>query len=174
VAVRQFCAPAQLALAHFEKPYYVVPTRGGERAYVLLREGLARTSMMAVGQFYFYGSAYVGALEAKEDVLLLYRLRFTDELVPRASIKTLPLPGVHPAELDMMQNVIERYSGPVHLSDYHNEYQEYVQALCERKAKGLPLPRPERPATDATPEAEIPAILGRMMDQDGALRISQR
>jgi DNA end-binding protein Ku len=165
VVVRQFCAPTQLPLTHFEKPYYVVPTKGGERAYVLLREGLARAAMVAVGQFYFYGNAYVGALEAKEDMLLLHRLRFTDELVPRASIATPPLPRVQPDELRMLQDVIERYSGPVHLRDYHNEYQEYVQALCERKAKGLPLPRPERVAAHATPESEIPAVLGQMMDR---------
>lgn len=169
IDIRQFCVPSQIPFTYFEKPYYIVPAKGGEQAYVLLREGLARTGVMALGRFYFYGSEYIGAIGADQDMLVLYRLRFADELVPRSDIKTPALPGVGPVEIDRMKAVVERYSGPVHMRDYHNEYMERVKELFERKAKGLPTPRPERRSTEATPEDAIPSVLGRMISRGADL-----
>lgn len=169
VNIKQFCSPAQVQPSYYEKPYYIVPTAGGERGYALLRDGLAQTGMVAVGQYYFYGSEHIGTIEADGDVLVLHQLRFSDKLIPRSDIKTPQLPRPNPSEIDMMKAVIERYSGTLHLRDYHNEYTEYIQLLAERKAKGLPAPKPEETPAHTTPEDDIQTTLADTLKHNTTL-----
>jgi DNA end-binding protein Ku len=169
IEIRQFCEPVQLPLGYFEKPYFIVPASGGEHGYALLREALTRTNMLAVSVFYFYGDDYIGAIQVSEDVLMLHRLRFSDELVPRSNIPTPALPRSDPNEVDMLRRVIERHSGPLHLRDYHDAYAERIRLLTDRKAKGLSMPKAERPAAHATPEDEIGSVLAQIEDRRTAL-----
>lgn len=168
IEIRQFCMPDQIPLAYYEKPYYLVAAPSGEHGYALLREALGRKQMVAVGRFTFYANEYVGVIVPYEDVLLLQRLRFSDELVPRADVSTPALPPVDPRELDMMQAVMDRHGGALHLRDYHDAHAEYLRALCERKSKGLPMRRRETLAADATPAADIPDVLRSLMRQDAS------
>lgn len=165
ITIKQFCVPNQIAPHYFEKPYYLAPAKGGERGYALLRDGLSQTGMVAFGQYYFYGSEHIGVIGTLEDVLVLYKLRYADELVPRNQIKTPPLSRPNPAELDMMKAAIERYSGPLHIRDYHDEYTEYIKQLSEYKIKGLPMPKPEQVPAHATPESEIHAALDQILSR---------
>lgn len=169
VTIRQFCPADQIPSSYFEKPYYITPTAGGERGYALLREGLLRTNMVAIGQYYFYGSEYIGAIEASDDILLLHQLRYADELVSRSNIKTAALPRPTPAEIDIIENVIERYSGPLHLRDYHDEYAERIKLLAERKSKGLSMPKPEQIPTHTTPNDDIQSVLTDTLKQNNTL-----
>lgn len=169
VTIKQFCTPGQIPASYHEKPYYLSPTTGGERGYALLREGLSQTGMVAIGHYYFFGSDHIGAIEATKDILVLHQLRFTGELIPRSSIKTPSLPRPDPAEVDMMEAVIERYSGPLHLSDYHDHYTEYIAQLADRKVRGLPAPKPEKTPAYTTPEDKIQATLAYTLQQPNKL-----
>ena len=92
-------------------------------------------------------------------MLMLLQLRFPSELVPRTDIETPPLAKPTPKEIDLMAQIVERYSSPVYMQDYHDEYAERIMQLVERKAKGLPEPRKRRVGPHATPEAELAATL---------------
>jgi len=170
ITIKQFCEPEQIPPSYYEKPYYLTPTTGGERGYTLIREGLLRSNAVAIGQYYLYGSNHIGAIQAVEDILVLHQLRFSGELISRSSLKTPALARPSPAEIDMMQAVIERYGGPLHLNDYHDEYTEYVSTLAERKIKGLPLPRQEQTPAHTTPDNEIQDALANALKQNNAIQ----
>jgi DNA end-binding protein Ku len=155
IDVKQFCADDAIKPVHFEKPYYVTPTKGGERAYTLLREALLATKRMAITQFVIHNNEHVAAIGVQEDLLMLYQLRYASELIPRSEIDAPALPKPRPDEIDVLRTVIERYSAPLFMRDYHDEYSEHLRLLVERKAKGLPMPRPEKPDAQATPEEDI-------------------
>jgi DNA end-binding protein Ku len=165
IGISQFVATDQISAIFYEKPYYIVPVRSGEHGYALFREGLTRTSTTALGRFYFYGNEYVGAIAPYEDLLLLHRLRYVDELVPRSHITSPALPRANPSEIDMLQAIIERNGGPLHMRDYHDEHTEHLKLLRERKAKGLPMPKPERLPVGITSETNIRSALTQMMGQ---------
>jgi DNA end-binding protein Ku len=172
IEITQFCEQAQIAPAYYEKPYYIVPTRGGEYGYALLREGLARTATSALGRFYYYGNDYLGMIETSEDILMLHHLRYADEIIPRTDAPMLPLPRVQPAEIESLSAIIQRYAAPVHLRDYHNQHEERIKLLCERKAKGLPMPKPERVPPGTTQPEELLGIL-REMNKSNAPQIAK-
>ena len=66
----------------FEKPYYVTPGTGGDRAYVLLRETIRETERIGIAKFVLRERQHLAALEVIDDALVLTTLRFADELIP--------------------------------------------------------------------------------------------
>lgn len=69
----------------------------------------------------------------------------------------------------MLLAVIERHSGPVHMRDYHDAHTERLKLLCERKSKGLSMPKPERLPAGVTKEANIRTVLNQMVGQNSTL-----
>lgn len=159
LVIQQFSEPDVVSSIYYEKPFYSVAAKGGERAYALLREVLARTNKMAIVTYTMYNREHIGALQVHEDLLLVQQLRYTAEIVPRSSVKTPTLPKPSPMEIEALSQVVDRLSGPLYLTDYHDEQAERLQQLVERKAKGLPAPRGEKTAPHATPEGRIVSAL---------------
>lgn len=164
IAIQQFCDPSAIPSAYYDKPYYIVPAKGGERAYSLLREVLARRHIVAIAKFAIYHKEHVALVSVYGDLLLLQQLRFASEIVLRSNIKAPPLPKPSPSEIEALSAVVDRLSGPFFAEDYHDEYAERIQQLIERKAKGLSVPRRERVAPYATPESDIVAVLQDVID----------
>lgn len=163
VDVKQFCDQSAIDPIYYEKPYYVTPAPGGERGYALLREALVRTGKLAITQFVIYNREHIAALGVAGDLIVLHQLRFADEIVPRSDIRTRPLPKSTPSELDALCALMDRFSGPFYIQDYHDEHAEYIHQLVERKARGLPMPRRESTPTHATPEDQIESALNDML-----------
>lgn len=166
IDIKQFCLPEAIDPIHYEKPYYISSGAGGERAYALLREALTRTHHVAIAQFVIYNKEHIAAIGVRGDMLVLNQLRFAAEILPRSEVKTPPLPKPSPNEVDVLSAVIERFSGPFHVEDYHDQQTERVLELLERKIKGLPPPKSKQPEPAATDENEILPILRRTLNDD--------
>jgi DNA end-binding protein Ku len=159
IEVSQFCSLSEIDVIYYEKPFYIVPAKGGERAYALLREALTKSNRVMVVQFAMYQREHIGVIGLRNDLLMLNQLRFANEIVPRSEIRTRALPRPSPTEVNTLKSVIDHFSGPFYIEDYHDHYMEQIRLLIERKAKGLPPPRRERVAANATPEEEIVTAL---------------
>src|SRR5689334_9822900 len=75
---------------YFETPYYLVPAKGGERAYALLREAIRESGRIGVAKFILRDAQHLAAVEAIEDALVLSLMRFDDELVDQATLALPP------------------------------------------------------------------------------------
>ena len=51
IEIKQFTDADSIDFFYYEKPYYIVADKGGERAYALLREVLARVHKIAIAKF---------------------------------------------------------------------------------------------------------------------------
>jgi DNA end-binding protein Ku len=159
IDVKQFANPSDIDPILYEKPYYIAPSRGGERAYALLREALTLSKKVMVAQFALFGREHIGAIGLHRDIMVLYQLRYSNEVLPRSEIKTRSLPRPSPTEVNTLRSVIDHFSGPFYIDDYHDDYTEQINTLVERKIKGLPPPRREPISANATPEDEIVSAL---------------
>src|SRR5216117_154611 len=65
----------------FETPYYLVPVKGGERSYALLREAIRESDRIGIAKFILRDAQHLAALEVIQDALVLSVMRFADELV---------------------------------------------------------------------------------------------
>src|ERR687887_2933039 len=65
----------------FETPYYLVPAKGGERAYALLRAAIRESGRIGISKFILRDSQHLAAVEVIESAIVLTAMRFADELV---------------------------------------------------------------------------------------------
>src|SRR5207247_5550000 len=65
----------------FETPYYLVPAKGGERAYGLLREAIRDSGRIGIATFIQRDAQHLAAVEVIENAIVLSVMRFADELV---------------------------------------------------------------------------------------------
>src|SRR5262245_48603184 len=96
----------------FETPYYLVPAKGGERAYALLREAMRSSGRIGIATFILRDAQHLAAVEAIGDALVLTVMRFADELVDAGQFA---LPGHTPVrkqELDMAKALVASLSAP--------------------------------------------------------------
>lgn len=171
LTVRQFSDTSQIKSKYYDKPYYIVPSPGGELAYVLLRQAFVRAKKVAIATYVYYQKEHLGLVMVDDGILLLQQLRFASELMPRGEIKTVSLPQPLPAQVDVAVALMERYSTPFYVEDYRNEYDDRLQELVDRKAKGLGPKRHKAVAPKATKEEAVVPVLEELLKSAGSRQI---
>jgi len=120
----------------FETPYYLVPAKGGERAYALLREALRSSGRIGIATFILRDAQHLAAVEAIGDALVLTIMRFADELVDAGQFE---LPGSAPVrkqELDMAKALVESLAAPWKPAKYTDQYRENLMRVIKAKMRG--------------------------------------
>ncbi len=124
---------------YFERPYYLVPDKGGMKAYALLREAMRETNKVGIARMVLRTKQYLAAIRPKDDALVLETMLYADEVVPEEQLDGLPEPGeveVRDRELQMARQLIESLSTEFEPAKFRDEYRERVLALIEAKAEG--------------------------------------
>jgi Ku protein, prokaryotic len=65
----------------FDTPYFLVPQKGGEKAYVLFRDALEETGKVGIGTFALRQKQHLAAVKPMGNALVLELMRFEEELV---------------------------------------------------------------------------------------------
>lgn len=133
----------------FDTPYYVVPAKGGEKAYALFREALRATGMVGIGKFTLRQKQQLASVKAVGDALVLEVMRFADHLVDPSEYSFPGEDGVRQQELAMAQQLIQNLSTPFDPSKYTDDYRAKLMRVIRAKLKGKKIEVPEpRPAAD--------------------------
>jgi DNA end-binding protein Ku len=144
VEIEEFVDGGEIDTTFYEAPFYLGPDKGGEKGYALLREALAETGKVAIGTYVMRGREHLCLLKADEDVIVLNRLRFAEEIRDTGE---LDLPGnknIKPGELKVAKALIEqltnkRFSIKKYKDTYHSELMKHIRA----KAKGKHIAEPK-------------------------------
>jgi DNA end-binding protein Ku len=152
----------------FETPYYLAPTKGGERAYALLREAMRESGRIGIAKFILREAQHLAAVEVIEQAIVLSVMRFADELV---DVHQFDLPGeagIRKAELDMAKALVNSLAAEWDPSKYTDEYRENLMKVIQAKVKGKHVVL----ASTAEPrEAEVVDLMERLrrsLAQSGA------
>jgi DNA end-binding protein Ku len=121
----------------FERPYYLVPDKGGTKAYALLREAMRETNKVGIARVVLRTKQYLAAIRPKGDVLVLETMLFPDEVVPDEELD-VPRDEVEVSDREqkMARQLIDSLSSEFEPDKYHDEYRERVLELIEQKASG--------------------------------------
>ncbi len=136
IDIETFIDRAELALKYLDKPYYIQPQKGGEKAYVLLRDALAKTEKMAIARVVIRTRAYLAAIYPEGDALILNLIRFDQEL---RKIEDLRLPKevkLAKRELDLAVKLIDDMTETWEPGNYQDEYRAALMKRISAKAKG--------------------------------------
>jgi DNA end-binding protein Ku len=135
IDIVQFVKEAEIDALYYEKPYYLAPEKGGDRAYVLLREALKKEGKGALGLFVFHKREWVCLLKPKDDFLVMHRLRFAEEIRDTRGL-TVPDVKVKADEVKMATSLIGQLSKPFDPEKFKDEYAAKLLKVIEAKAKG--------------------------------------
>lgn len=170
IEIEDFVEIDAINYVYFDKPYYLVPAKGGEKGYVLLREALRRKGMVGIARVVIRTKEYLAALIPEGDALVLDLLRYHQQLrdlgeyaIPHGDLEDYK---VSQKELDLAETLVESMTAEWEPEKYHDEYSDSLMAWIEKKAR--------EGKTEALPEekAEEAAEAGKVIDMMALLKKS--
>lgn len=139
IDIEQFADLEDIDSVYFDKPYYLVPGKGGEKGYVLLREAMQKSGKVGIARVVIRTRQYMAALIPEGDALVVNLMRFHQELRSRDEFKFPEGSSsdykVTKKEVDMAVQLVEGLSGEWNPEEYHDEYRDAVMKMIEKKIK---------------------------------------
>lgn len=144
IDINEFVKADQIESTYFETPYYLEPSKGGEKAYVLLREALKASGRVAIGEFIMRNRESLCLLKPLDDMLLLQKIRYAEEI---RSYEDLNIPKditIKPAEMKMAQALISQLvPKKFSMTKYKDTFDDELMKIIEAKAKGKRVSTPK-------------------------------
>jgi len=135
IDVLQFVAFSSLNPLSFEKPYYLAPQKGGEKAYAVLRDALTDANRVGITRFYLRTRPLLAALIPGKKALALEVLRPFEELRDPSDLG-IPSSEKKSAEVKMAKLLIDQMSEEEWDPTQHpNEYRRALEKLLSSKRK---------------------------------------
>lgn len=134
--IRQFADEAEIDSRYYDKPYYLEPAKGAERAYALLREALAKANKVALVKYAMRARDNMGAIKTIGNALVLNQMRFPADVRNPSELNLPELDLASEAELAMAGSLVDQQTKPFIAEDWHDEYTEKLEEVIEEKASG--------------------------------------
>jgi DNA end-binding protein Ku len=162
INILSFIDAAEISPLYFEQPYYLTPSKGGDKVYALLRETLKKSKKIAIAQVVIRVKQHLAALMPINDMIVLINLRYADEI---RSMKDYKLPDakasknqVSDKEVQMAMSLVEGMTEKWNPTVYKDTYRDDIMALIEKRIKSK-----QTKVLDET-EAEAPAPTSNIVD----------
>jgi DNA end-binding protein Ku len=158
IDMKTFVDLDQIDSRYFEKPYYLLPDGDeADEGYTVLRDALAKTKKIAVGQLIMHGREHLIGVTAHKKGLMLVILRYADELRKSDSYFDSLETKTNASAVKLAVDLIEQESGKFEPEKMPNEYaravHELVQAKIEQRAPEVEI---------ETPKGETPKVVNIM------------
>lgn len=147
IDILQFVDEPDIDIRFFEKPYYLEVTKGGDKAYALLRTALSKSGKLALVKFVMHQREHIGVIKPLGRALVLEQMFFPTDLRQPGELNFPTEKEVTDKELDMALKLIKQETKPFIAEDLRDTYTEELEEMIKRKSKG------QKPAKTAkTPE----------------------
>jgi DNA end-binding protein Ku len=153
IDIESFVKAEEINTKYYDKPYYLEPGKGADKAYVLLREALAQEEKVAVARMVFRQREDLVVVKPDENILLVNQLRYPDELRDHADIKVPYKADLSRKEIAMAIELIEKMTDKFEPKLYRNTYTEKLETIIKDKAHGKklkPIPHEKEKPTEPT------------------------
>ncbi|WDZ98293.1 Ku protein [Herbaspirillum sp. WKF16] len=172
IDIQSFVEIDQVPVLYYEQPYYLAPSKGGDKAYALLRETLLASGKMAIAQIVIRTRQHLAALLPQGGMLNLITLRYPTELrapddigVPSRSARKS---AVSKQEVEMARALVEHMSADWAPGQFRDTYRDDVLALIKKKIKS----RQTHEVAEPDEHAAAPAGAGKVVDLMALLKSS--
>ena len=171
IEITEFVPADKVQRIYIDRPYYLAPGKGGDRAYRLLREAMKHTGLSAIGRYAARGKQYLVMLSPMDDAIMLEYLHYADEVRPLSEIP-IPSGEVKENELKLAINLVEQLkSEEFRPEQYKDDVRERVLDLINKKIEGEDITAApvEQPATQII---DLMAALKASLEKSGGARAS--
>jgi DNA end-binding protein Ku len=145
IQITRFLATEVINHQWYDRPYFLGPDEDDEE-YFALRKALASRGREGVARWVMRKKAYVGALRAEGEYLMLITLRYAGEVVPAAALRPPGGRDLEEKELRMAKQLVSAMEEEsFDLAAFRDEYRDRVMELVEAKAAGQVVKFPAAP-----------------------------
>jgi DNA end-binding protein Ku len=152
---------------YFYKPYYLEPQKGGDKAYVLLREALADGKKVGIAKVVIKTRQYLAGVKALKNALVLELMHFAEELadVEKLNVPKTAQPGKK--EMDMARALVNSMTSKWDPQKYRDDYREALMEVIEEKveAGGKEIEEKPRKAPTPTKVIDLVAVLQESLNK---------
>jgi DNA end-binding protein Ku len=166
IEIAEFVEAGDVDPRYFETPYYVLPQKGGEKPYALLREAIKKSGRVGIGMVTMRSnSMHFVCIKVIEDALVLEVLRYADELVDASTFNFPAADSIKPAELNMAEQLVNAMADKFAPEKYSNTYRDNLMRIIEDKLKGKKIEVPEIEEPEATNVLDLMTRLQESLSQ---------
>ncbi|MCB5186756.1 Ku protein [Methylobacillus caricis] len=139
IDILSFVHASDIPPMYFDQPYYLVPTKGGEKVYALLRKTLEQSGKLGLGQVVIRTKQHLAALIPEQDAIILNLLRYQEEI---RELPEIPQPKtgskqsqVSAKEVEMALSLVKDMSEAWDPSQYEDNFKKDILTLVKKKVK---------------------------------------
>lgn len=148
IDVVQFTPVEQVDPILHGRSYYTEPEQVGTRAYVLLRDALEDSGMVAIARVALRQRESLSALRVRNGVIVLDTLLWPDEIrTPDFGFLDEDVP-VRQQELKMAASLIDSMTSDFDPDEFHDGYREALEELVAAKVAGREVTAPVVPISE--------------------------
>lgn len=137
IDILQFVASHELDPLYFDKSYYILPEKGGERAYFTILEAMQTMGRAAIGKLTFRNKEELVLLRPYKNGLIFTVLHYQEEIVDLERIPELiKKVQIEKEEMRLAKELIDRMTREFDLTKYRNTYLDAFRELIEHKVSG--------------------------------------
>jgi DNA end-binding protein Ku len=138
----------------FYKPYYLEAGKGGDKAYVLLRDALTETGKIAIAKVVIRTRQHLAAVKPQKKGLMLELMHFPKELIDVSEFEAPAEKKVGKAEMQMAKQLIASMTSDWEPEKYNDEYRDALEKMIEEK-----LEHPEKTALAAASKPKATNVI---------------
>ena len=174
IDILDFVDPNEIDERYFETPYYLLPAKGADRSYALLREAIRDSRKLGIAKIILRDAQHLAAVEAIGDALVLTMMRFADELADLENFRFPKAEGIRPPELKMAKQLIDSLSAEWQPDKYTDEYRDNLMKVIQGKVKGRQPKLKERETAQSADVVDLMARLRASLESKGTARPKPR
>lgn len=134
VDIMDFVQLSEVNPMYFQKPYYLVPDKGGTPAYTLLHDVLIETGKVGIAKVVIRTRQHLAAVKAQNEALVLEIMHFADELVDVQELN-IPRAKADPQrrEIAMAKALVEQMTERWKPERYSDDYTSALMKMIKEK-----------------------------------------
>jgi len=169
VDIQDFVDQEEIDPIFFYKPYYLEPQKGGDKAYVLLRDALKDSGKVGIAKVVIKTRQYLAGVKPEDGALVLELMHFADELADPGKLHIPKKIEVGKREMNMAKSLIDSMSSKWNPEKYKDDYREALMEVIEEKveAGGKEIEEKPKKAPKSTKVIDLVSVLQKSLEQTG-------
>lgn len=137
IDIAEFVPLPKVDPVYFDRTYYLGPDKGGEKAYRLLADAMARTDRVALAKFVMRGKESLVLIRPARGGLMLHTMYFADEVRDFGELDKGGSAKLKEGELELALRLIDELASEEFSPEqYKDEYRLRVLDLVSLKVEG--------------------------------------
>jgi len=172
VDIQDFVDQEEIDPMFFYKPYYLEPQKGGDKAYVLLRDALEESKKVGIAKVVIKTRQYLAGVKPEDGVLVLELMHFAEELADSGNLHVPKEIESGKREINMAKALIDSMSSKWNPEKYRDDYREALMEVIEEKveAGGKEIEAKPKKAPKPTKVIDLVSVLQKSLEQSGGAK----